>query len=219
MQNTFDTVAIYFDYESLTAQRRRNLPHWEQRGVTYFVTFRLWDSIPKEVAERIKNEREEWKRLNKIVNDVDLHNLNIEKKIEYHRLFSKRIDDLLDNGHGSCVLRNPEISLIVLTALEHFDGERYQIDHWVIMPNHVHILVKPIKNWSLTKITHSWKSYTANEINKILGRNGQLWMHESFDHIVRSPEQLQRIRKYISDNPKNLPKSHYRIAKQPNQPG
>ncbi len=212
-QDACDT--IYFDYESLTDQRKRNLPHWEQDEVTYFVNFRLWDSIPSEIAENIRNEREEWKRNNKIDNEEDLQQLNIEKRKEYYRLFSKRIDDLLDNGHGSCILKNPDISIIVEEALEHFNGERYQIDHWVIMPNHVHVIVKPINNWTLSKITHSWKSFTANEINKVLERDGQLWMHESFDHIVRSPEQLQRLRKYIAENPKNLPKSQYRIKSNP----
>ena len=202
---------LYFDYESLTKQQKRNLPHWEQDNVAYFVTFRLWDSIPKEVVEKIKEERKEWKNRHKIETEKDLLELNIELKKEYYRLFSKRMDDLLDNGHGSCVLKNPEVSKIVENALNHFDGERYLLDHWVIMPNHVHVLVKPLGDWSLEKITHSWKSFTSNEINKILKREGQLWMHESFDHIVRSPEQLLRIRQYIKDNPKNLPSLNYRM--------
>jgi len=208
-QNACDT--IYFDYESLTKKQKRNLPHYEQDNVAYFVTFRLWDSIPKDVAEKIKVERKSWKKLHKIENKDDLQKLDGELKKEYYRLFSKRMDDLLDNGHGSCVLKKQEISKIVENAINHFADERYLLDYWVIMPNHVHMIVKPLNNWTLEKITHSWKSFTANEINKALKKEGQLWMHESFDHIVRSPEQLFRIRQYIKDNPTNLPSSYYRM--------
>ena len=211
-QKQNDNELIYFDYESLTKKHKRNLPHWEQAGAIYFVTFRLWDSIPKEIADNIKEEREKWRKRHKIETEVDLQKLGVELKKEYYRLFSKRIDDLLDNGHGSCILKNPNISKIVEDAITYFDGKRYLLDQWVIMPNHVHILVKPLENWSLEKITHSWKSFTANEINKALKRDGQLWMHESFDHIVRSPAQYERIRNYIEDNPKNLLTSHYRLS-------
>lgn len=202
---------LYFDNNSPSNKHKRNLPHWEQDNVSYFLTFRLWDSIPKEIAEKIKDERESWKKLHQIESENDLQKLDVELKKEYYRLFSKRIDDLLDNGHGSCVLKDPEISKIVENALNHFADDQYLLDHWVIMPNHVHVLVKPLDNWTLEKITHSWKSFTANEINKKLKREGQLWMHESFDHIVRSPDQFLRIRQYIKDNPKNLPSSFFRL--------
>ena len=204
-------MSIYFDYESVTEQRRRNLPHWDQDGVIYFVTFRLWDSIPNNAIEEITQERIEWRLINKIESETDLRTINFELKKEYYKLFSERIDKLLDNGFGSCILNKPSNSLIIQNALEYFDSDRYRLGNWFIMPNHIHILVKPLKIWSLSEITHSWKSYTANKLNLLLGRKGQLWMHESFDHIVRSSDQLQRIQKYIIDNPKGLPNSHYRI--------
>ncbi|MBC8484865.1 MAG: transposase, partial [Bacteroidetes bacterium] len=123
--------------------------------------------------------------------------LNQHKKIEYYRLFSKRYDDLLDNGHGSCILMNKKCKQIVEKALNYFDGERYYLDKFVVMPNHVHVIVIPRGEWTLSKITHSWKSYTANELNKITNQRGSIWMSESFDHIIRSLEQLERIRQYI----------------------
>ena len=104
---------MYFDYESLTRQDKRNLPHWGQDNVIYFVTFRLWDSIPKDVAEEIKDDRNNWKKNHIIENEKDFQILDAELKIEYYRLFSKRINDLLDNGHGSCLLKKPGISKIV----------------------------------------------------------------------------------------------------------
>ncbi len=195
-------LSIYFAPDEPVSKKNRNLPHWEQEGKAYFVTFRLYDSIPKDVAENIRMERENWFKENKIESISDLHNLNKEKQIEYYRLFSKRYDELLDNGHGSCILKDAKCRQIVEDALNYFNNDRYYLDKYVIMPNHVHVIVIPKGKWSLSQIMHSWKSYTANQINKLTGREGELWMHESFDHIIRNPEQLERIRKYIEDNPK-----------------
>ncbi|MCG2715979.1 MAG: transposase, partial [Candidatus Marinimicrobia bacterium] len=167
----------------------------------YFVTFRLYDSIPQEVANSLKREREQWLENNKICNPTEIKKLNQHKKIEYYRLFSKRYDDLLDNGYGSCILAEPDNKEIVENAVKYFDGERYYLDKFVVMPNHVHIIVIPRNEWTLSKITHSWKSYTANELNKLTNQSGPVWMPESFDHIIRSPKQLERIRQYIEDNP------------------
>ena len=79
------------------------------------------------------------------------------------------------------------------------------------MPNHVHAIVTPIAGYSISEILHSWKSYTANEIHRLLGRTGSLWQKESFDHIVRGPEQLERIERYIHDNPSFLPPDQYTL--------
>jgi len=200
-QNHADDI-IYFDPEGNTEKRKRNLPHWQQEGNAYFITFRLYDSIPEEISNKIKNERENWLKTNNIANASELMKLSKSKRIEYYRLFSKRYDELLDNGHGSCILRHPECKKIVEETLKHFDGIRYKLDHYVIMPNHVHVIIIPKDKWSLSKITHSWKSYSANELNKILKKKGPVWMHESFDHIIRSPQQLEKIRQYINEHPK-----------------
>ncbi len=193
---------MYFDPNAPIEKKQRNLPHWQQENTAYFVTFRLYDSIPKQIAEDICRERERWLKANKISSPDEVKKLNQPKRIEYYRLFSKRYDELLDNGYGCCVLAKPQCKKIVEEALKKFNGDRYDLDKYVVMPNHVHVIVIPKKSWKLSKILHSWKSYSANEINKILGREGQLWMAESFDHIIRSPIQLERIRKYIEDNPK-----------------
>jgi len=187
--NPYNEIEIY----------RGNLPHWQQKNVWYFITFRLADSIPEHAKEKIKTEREIWLKKHK---DKDLSLLSKEEKIKYYRLFTKRIEELLDSGYGECILKESKISKIVADALLHFNNERYILDEWVIMPNHVHVLVKPIGNYSITDILHSWKSYTANEINKLLGRKGQVWMHESYDHIVRNEKAFEAIRQYIRNNPK-----------------
>ncbi len=195
-------IIMYFDPYKSVEIKQRNLPHWQQKGAAYFVTFRLYDSIPHEVSENIKREREQWLEANKISEPSEVKKPDQHKKIEYYRLFSKRYDDLLDNGYGSCILNNKECKKIVEKAINYFDGKRYYLDKFVVMPNHVHVIVIPRGEWTLSKITHSWKSYTANELNKIINQRGPVWMPESFDHIIRSPEQLERIRQYIEDNPK-----------------
>ncbi|MCK5843200.1 MAG: transposase [Victivallales bacterium] len=185
---------VPFDYGNPLDVSKRNLPHWEQPGTTYFITFRLADSIPLATVRKIKMEREIW---------LSSHEepLSDEDWLEYNKLFSQRIHDLLDSGAGECVLADRRISDIVKNALSHFDGEKYTLGAWVIMPNHTHIVVTPLDKHSLERITHSWKSFTANEINKKLQRKVPLWQGESFDHIIRNMKQLRVIEKYILANP------------------
>lgn len=177
-----------------------NLPHWEQGAAWCFVTFRLADSLPRAVVDEIQHQREEWRRTH------DLPKLSREERAEYHRLFSERYENLLHAGSGSCALRDPVNAEIVGVALRHFDGERYDLDEFVVMPNHVHVLVKPRPGHGLAEILHSWKSYTANQLNRRLGRTGQLWQHESFDHLVRSDAAMEAIRRYIRENPQRAGK-------------
>ncbi|MBI5770369.1 MAG: transposase [Verrucomicrobia bacterium] len=172
-----------------------NLPHWEQGSVWYFVTFRLADALPRAVVEEIKEQRKQWRRTH------DLENLSPTEVAEYHRLFSERYDRLLDAGGGSCVLRDPLNADVVRGALRFFDGQRYALDEFVVMPNHVHVLVRPLVGHGLADILHSWKSYSANQLNRRLGRTGQFWQHESFDHIVRNEAAMDAIRRYIRENP------------------
>ena len=115
---------------------RRNLPHWEQKGTTYFITFRLADSLPVEKLNEWKKEQSIWlKNHNLPYSESEWH--------EYNRLFSQRINDWLDSGHGSCLLRNENASQIVSNALGYFDGKKYSLGEWVIMPNHVHFIITP----------------------------------------------------------------------------
>lgn len=99
------------------------------------------------------------------------------------------------------MLRKSENATIVANALKYFDNKQYILDEWVVMPNHVHVLVAPLNEHRISDILHSWKSYTANEINKRENRSGKLWMHESYDHIVRNEESIKSIRHYINQNP------------------
>lgn len=173
-----------------------NLPHWEQDSVWYFITFRLADALPAPVILELKHQRAQWKESH------DLDKLSPQDIAEYHQLFSQRYEDLLHAGKGACILRDTVHADIVDGALNFFNGKRYELDEYIVMPNHVHVLVKPLVNHSLIDILHSWKSYTANKINQRLGQTGQLWQHESYDHIVRNEAAMNAIRRYIRENPK-----------------
>jgi REP element-mobilizing transposase RayT/tRNA1(Val) A37 N6-methylase TrmN6 len=173
--------------------RRRFLPHWQQNSATYFVTFRLADSLPQIELQLLQQEKEEWQKKHP-------EPLSETEKAEYHRLFSQRVDKWLDAGMGECYLKDPQLAKIVADALTYFDGDRYHLGEWVVMPNHVHVVVTPLGNHKLSEITHSWKSFTANQINKYLNRRGQLWQKESYDQIVRSPQHLERVQTYIANH-------------------
>ncbi len=173
------------------------LPHIHQQNAWYFITFRLVDALPKEKIEQIIKEREVWLAKHK----DRLDNLTEEEKKEYYRLFSERIENWLNAGYGSCILRDEKIAKIVAEALLYFNGKRYELAEWVIMPNHVHMLIKPLAECNLSEILHSLKSYTAHKINELTGNKGQVWMHESYDHVVRNERAFEAIRNYIRQNP------------------
>src|SRR5437773_1347543 len=173
---------------------RRHLPHWEQEGATYFVTLRLADSIPNTLLTEWHDELQTW---------LKFHPRPWDHKTakEYERRFVDGPEKWLDRGHGECHLRNQRLAAIVANALRHFDRERYRLDAFVVMPNHVHVLVQPKSGHSLSEILHSWKSFSAHSINKALHRKGDFWMEESHDRMVRDFEELERYRDYIKENP------------------
>ena len=183
-----------FDPHGEVVQRRRNLPHREQPGGTYFVTFRLGDSVPQPLLVQWREEQKNWLK----------HHpkpWNWKTEHEHKRRFVEDREDWLDRGHGSCLLRDSRAGQIVADALRHFNFKRYVLDAFVVMPNHVHVLVQPTAGHSLADIVHSWKSFTASAINRALDRNGQLWMPESYDHVVRDWRELLAWRQYIAANP------------------
>jgi valyl-tRNA synthetase len=185
---------LSFDEYAEVDVSRRNLPHWQQSGKTYFVTFRLADSLPAAKLAQLEEERTLWLAHHPLPwSDAD--------KRDYYERFSAKIDEWLDAGSGSCVLKDGRAAKIVAEGLTHFDSQRYTLGAWVVMPNHVHALVTPREGHDLSKILHSWKSFTANRINEELNRTGPLWQHESFDHIVRNEASLYRISEYIERNP------------------
>jgi REP element-mobilizing transposase RayT len=169
----------------LTAIKSRGrLPHWQADNATYFVTFRLRDSLPRAVTDALLGEREHLVRT--CANSVERARLDAA--------FALRLDEELDRGAGSCLLS--EHGQTVENAMRHFDGDRYQLHAWCVMPNHVHVLLHVGRGSDVPRIVHSWKSFTAHQIGR-----GVIWQREYFDRLMRSPEDYVRTREYIRGNP------------------
>jgi putative DNA methylase len=162
---------------------RGYLPHVDREGMTQLVCNRLWDSMPKEVLET-------WER-----------ELAQMSEAEYDVARRKRIDAYLDQGWGSCLLRDPRVSEIVQNNWLHFAGTRYLLHAWVVMPNHTHILFTPLPGWKLDQIIHSWKSYTSHKINELLVRTGKIWQDEPFDRYIRDARHFDNALAYVENNP------------------
>ncbi len=188
------TRFVPLDQSRPVGRSERHLPHWRQDGTTYFVTFRFADSLPAGRLTELAFERKAWLERNPEPRSE-------AQEAEHHDLFVRRLEGWLDAGHGACWLKRPDAAAIVEESLRHFDGERYALGWFAIMPNHVHALVIPLNGHALSEITHTWKSFTANRINAAVGRTGRLWQDESFDMIVRSSGHLRKVAEYIRDNP------------------
>lgn len=163
---------------------RGRLPHWEVDNAVYSVTFRLADSLPLDIERSLILERA--RMLRTLTTDAE--------RARFADAFALRLDRYLDEGYGSCLLR--EHGAIVARALRHFDGQRYQLHAWCVMPNHVHAMFYLELGRDLEKVLHSWKSYTSHEIGR-----GNVWQKEYFDRVIRSPEHFQAARAYIRNNP------------------
>jgi REP element-mobilizing transposase RayT len=194
-----------FDPQAEYAVRVGNLPHWYQPGVTYFVTFRTEDSVPQSLIKT-------WfARRNKCLSQhgIDARSKDWRRQLErlpqveqqFHPLFTRAFFEYLDRGHGACDLRNPELAEIVPDSLRHFNGSRYQLGDFVVMPNHVHLIVCLMNGTEIEAQCESWKHFTATRINKLLSRTGRFWQEESFDYLVRNPEQFEHFQNYMSLNP------------------
>ena len=185
---------------------RGYLPHVKREGARYFVTFRLADSLPKEAILKYQAERAE--RLQKFHAQQDAAKKSGRKTSqpesldEIERDYFRKHESYLDKGAGECWLKRTEIADMVADSLRFFDGQRYRIDAWVVMSNHVHVVVWPMPNHSLSGIVQSWKRFTAREANKLLQRTGQmLWQPEAFDHWIRDDEEHTRCCRYVVNNP------------------
>ncbi len=195
-----------FDRGSETKISARDLPHWDQCALT-FVTFRLDDSMPRAVVQRWKDEQQQWIRAEGLEpTDIDelLTRPDVPGPIRRRLLKFRhtRWHEYLDRCHGSCVLRRPELARIVADTLLRFEGERYDLERFVVMPNHVHLLGQMRFGWDLRNQCTGWMRYSANQINRLLHRKGAVWQSEPFDHIVRNENQCRYLQKYTLDNPK-----------------
>jgi len=183
-------------------RNRGYLPHLEDKGATYFVTFRLAGTLPAEILANWKFERE----------DIEQEaQRQVRELSEYERqrladLYSTRIEDYLDQHHGECWLRNPLVAGMVINALKHFDAARHDMHAFCVMPNHVHTVFTPIPDpgkltSELIPILHSWKSFTSHKANQILKRKGKFWQEDYYDRVIRSDEDFAHSVQYTLQNP------------------
>ena len=152
---------------------RGYLPHFDSQDTVQFVTFRLGDSLPAHVVEQLRFRK------------------NLETATEM----------MLDQGFGACWLRQPEIARLVEGALTMFDGERYRLLAWTIMPNHVHVLLEAMPRTALGQVVGSWKRFTGREANILLKRRGQFWHVDYWDRFIRNERHFEVVRDYIDNNP------------------
>ncbi|HEY5909653.1 MAG TPA: transposase [Verrucomicrobiae bacterium] len=176
------------------------LPHLKREGGTYFVVFRQAGSLPKDVLIRLKQEREAILRQAMAAKRP----LTWHEQQELFRWYSSRVDHYLDAGHGVCYLRDPELARIVAEAIQFFQGQRYELHAWVVMPNHAHVVVWPMPGFSLSQVLHSWKSFTSHKINERLPTKiVPFWQSESYEHLIRDDDDLHRCCHYTLMNPVN----------------
>ena len=154
---------------------RGYLPHFDSPETIQFLTFRLVDSLPADMIERLR--------------------LMADPIPDAER------DEFLDAGAGACWLRQPEIAQIVQDALLHFDGKRYRLIAWAVMPNHVHVLIEPLGGHALSDIVSSWKRFSARMANRLLGRSGPFWQKDYWDTYIRNEHHLESTVGYIENNP------------------
>ena len=195
----------FFDPLGPLAITQGHLPHWDQSGATYFITWRTADSIPKQVWERWRLERDDWLLDRGIDTEVKDWRLLVEELTDGERRdfrqFTTQLESEVDACHGACVLRDPNLRQIVVDTLRCFDGQRYKLGDFVVMPNHVHVLVGGMARETMLAQVVSWKRWTAKQINQALGQRGRFWQDESFDHLVRNEAAFMKFRRYISENP------------------
>jgi REP element-mobilizing transposase RayT len=152
---------------------RGYLPHFDSPETIQFITFRLADSLPHHVAQALKATNE----------------------------YALALDRELDGNLGECWLAQPKIAALVQEALLHFDGERYRLLAWCLMPNHAHVVVEAVDSHSLSEVVRGWKSFSARRANGLLGRTGPFWHPDYFDRYMRNEEHLHRTIEYVEQNP------------------
>jgi putative transposase len=166
---------------------RGYLPHFDQPDLIQSITIRLSDAVPLYPIEQWKRERSWSKRMP--VNDP--------RRVALR----KQIETCEDAGYGACCLGDARIAQIVEWSLLRFDGERYRLLAWCIMPNHSHSILEIWEGWPLDAVLHSLKSYSAHKANEMLSRSGKFWFREYHDRYVRDAAHFAAAGEYVENNP------------------
>ncbi len=196
----------FFDSKADFDQWDRTRPHRHQPAAVCFLTMRLNDSIPKSVILNWHRERIDFLRRHGVQVERDwkagYRALSANQQRQFDKHFSRQRETTLDTCLGACNLANPIASNVVAQSFTKFHGDRYWLGDFVIMPNHVHLLVAFRSSEIAKSQPGGWMRYTARQINQLTERTGALWFPEPFDHLVRNENQLEYLRGYIRDTPR-----------------
>lgn len=184
----------YFEPEQQITRHRHILPHWQQAGKLLFVTWRLADSLPQQQLAELREQKRLWEQQHP-------KPWSPAEEADFHDTFDEQIERWLDAGLGSCVLARPEIRQGLIDTLHFADGRDYDLLSHVIMPNHVHVLFRLREGASLEKVIKAWKSVSSRHIARLTGEKGQWWQEGYRDRLIRSPEHLENVLRYIQQNP------------------
>jgi menaquinone-specific isochorismate synthase len=192
------------DDDTIKIRQGAYLPHWTRKDGIYAIRARLADSLPQLALRKIEQERARLKWRMEHAEEVPLGITSIK---EFERLHSRKIEQFLHASYGKCWLAQDDIAGMVVSALQFHAGSQYQLIAWSIMPNHLHAVLQPLSGHDLEQVIYSFKSFTAHEANRLLGRKGSFWQKEPFDHLIRDEEDLSYWIEYILQNPE---KAHLR---------
>jgi putative transposase len=185
----------YLNPQEIVRISENRLPHWEQDDGTYFLSFRLADSLPRHLLSQWKEERQKW---------LAHHSepWSEEEQREFRELFSRRREHWLDQGYGQCLLRSPAVREAVLRKICQASADQI-IWSLVLMPNHVHALVSVFdeREGSLGKLLRRWKGASARAVNEMRKTRGGVWAKDYFDRLIRDSAHLQNCARYIRRNP------------------
>jgi putative transposase len=154
---------------------RPRLPHFDHPCAVQHVVFRLADALPAGMQAEL------------------------DRRAPAERIGAA--EAVLDAGVGSRALAEPAAAQAVADALKYFDGRRYRLEAWCVMPTHVHVLLAQVDGWPLPGVVKSWKSFTAKAINRALDRDGRVWAKNYFDRFMRDGEQFEATLAYVEGNP------------------
>ena len=200
-----DNNAPFLDKLSeIKIRKGKNLPHWDQDGKIQYVTFRLGDTLPQRKIKELELMISQFESLHP-------KPWSLATKKEFRRIVSDSIEKLMHKGYGSCILKDSRVRNVLSEAIFYKDDIDYFIYAFVIMPNHVHMLIQPFPGLELKDILYSIKKFSAYRINRLLNRYGKLWHNEAYDHIVRDYDEFKHCYNYIINNPDGLPDSDYTL--------
>lgn len=182
---------------------KRNLPHYQPEYGIFAITFRLAFSLPNRIIEILKEEKEDFERNILILKGKKLQ----DYKNEFERKYFETFDTFLNKYSKSPMwLSIDSIAVKVKESLHFMDKKMYDLFAYCIMPNHVHVMIKPLRKsnnvvYSLANIMYSLKRFTANECNRLLEKKGQFWHNESYDHFIRDDKDFEYQLYYLLNNP------------------